>query len=130
MLDLIRRHNRLNGIWFSIGEFVFIFLAIGGLGTAHLVLGNFTLAIIEWGIAVNCFPVVVIGVRMLMDRGETGKATGYFWNKQAREQLKRDNPHMLRDTLTLTAATLIPFVLLILVVYQLVRSEPPANLSP
>jgi hypothetical protein len=75
MLDLIRRHNRLNGIWFSICEFVSILLAIGGLGTAHLVLGNFTLAIIEWGIAVNCFPVVVIGVRMLMDRGETGKAT-------------------------------------------------------
>ena len=120
MTDLIRRHNRLNGIPFTITEFALIALVMGVFGTLHLVRHNFTFAVIEWGIAVNGLLFVMIGVRMLMDRDEAEKRTASFWNKQARQQHLRENPHMLRDTLTLTAATLIPFVTLTLVLYQLI----------
>ena len=110
MTDIIRRHNRINGIPFSIAEFALITLVMGVFFAVHVVRHNLPFAVIEGGIALNCLPVVAIGVRMLKEREEAGKPLGSFWNKEARQQLRRENPHMLRDTLVLTAATLIPFL--------------------
>jgi hypothetical protein len=120
MTDLIRRHNRLNGILFSIVEFAFIALVMAVFITLHVVHRNFTFAVIEFGIALNCLPVVVIGVRMLKERDEAGKVLGSFWNKEARQQLLKENPHMLWDTLSLTSATLIPFLSFAIVLCEII----------
>jgi hypothetical protein len=119
MIDVIRRHNRLNGILFSIAEFACIMIVMGGFGMAHIIVGNFTFAVVEWGIALNCIPIIAIGVRTLKNQAVTGERAASFWNKQARQELIRENPQMLRDTLTLGGATLIPFGSLAVVAYDL-----------
>jgi len=93
---------------------------MGVFGALHLVRHAFTLAVIEWGIAVNCLPVVVIGICMLRDRDEAGKRITSFWNKEARQQHRRENPHMLGDTLALTAATAMPFLAFAVVLCEMI----------
>ena len=74
------------------------------------------------GIALNCVPVVVYGIRAWRENRVKGVRIGSFWNREAREQLRRENPHMLRDTLALTAATLLPFATLAAVLFDAVRA--------
>ena len=116
MIDIILRHNRLNGILFSIVEFGFIGLLVGAFATYYLLHRKPFHAAVAWGITVNCLPVIVIGTRMLFDSSER---TPSYWNKGARQKHLRDNPNMLRDTLVLTTATLIPFVALASVLVEL-----------
>src|SRR5262245_11687255 len=117
MIDIIQRHNRLNGILFSIAEFAFICLLVGAFAIYYLLHNKPIHAAVAWGITLNCLPVILIGTRMLFDPSE---ASPSFWNKDARQNHLRDNPTMLRDTLILTTATLIPFVALASVLVDVV----------
>ena len=116
MIDIILRHNRLNGILFSIVEFAFIGLLVGAFATYYSLHKKALHAAVAWGITLNCLPVILIGTRMLFDSSED---TPPIWNKDARQKHLRDNPKMLRDTLVLTTATLIPFVALASVLVEL-----------
>lgn len=127
MIAIIKRHNRLNGIPFSIAEFALIALFVGVYATYYLIHHDIILAIIGWGITVNCLPVVVIGIRMAMDRTEAKNRIAPFWHKEARRQHMRENPNMLRDTLALTTATLLPFVSLAAVLYDAIRFRKDGN---
>jgi len=120
---IIRRHNRLNGVIFSIIEFGLIALFIGAFATYYLTHHRFVLAIIAWGITLNCVPVVIHAIRGLREKQITSNHIGSFWDKKTRDQHKRENPHMLRDTLVLTVATLIPFVTFIAVLYELFTAK-------
>ena len=110
MRDIIQRHNRINGVTFAIVEFGLIALFIGSFATWYLLHRKVVMAIISWGITLNCVPVAVYGFRRLAHDRATGNRTGSFWDKKAREQHMRENPHMLRDTMLLTLGTLLPFV--------------------
>jgi hypothetical protein len=123
VIDIIKRHNRLNGIRFSIAEFGLIALIVGAFAAYYLTHHRAVMAVVTTGLTANCLPVVVIGVRMLMDRTERGNRVPPFWSKQGRRQHLRENPHMLRDTMTLTSATLIPFLALAVVLYELATSR-------
>ncbi len=122
MRDIIQRHNRLNGLAFSVIEFGLIALLVGTFATYYVFHHRVILAVISWGISVNCLPVVVYGIRSLRDNQAKGRRIGSFWSKQTREQRKAENPHMLRDTLILTAATLLPFVSLVAVLFDVFAS--------
>jgi hypothetical protein len=123
MRSIIHRHNRLNGLAFSIIEFAFIALLIGTFATYYLFHRRAVLAVIAWGITLNCLPVVVIGLRQLGQDRATGKPIGSFWEKKARDQHKLENPHMLRDTMILTIAALLPFVMVAAVLFD--STKPP-----
>jgi hypothetical protein len=123
MIAIIKQHNRLNGIPFSIAEFAVIALIVGAYATYYAIHYEVALALIGWGITANCLTVIVIGIRMLIDRTEPKNRIAPFWKKDARQQHLRDNPHMLRDTLALTTAMLLPFLALVLVLYQGTRSR-------
>ena len=122
MLDIIRRHNRLNGLVFSIVEFGFIAVLVGAYATYYILHTRLVMAIIGWGITLNCLAVVVIGLRQLAHDRASGRSIGSFWDKKTRERLRRENPHMLRDTLTLCVGTLLPFVSVLAVLSDIVRS--------
>jgi hypothetical protein len=109
MRDIIQRHNRLNGVAFSTIEFGLIALLAGTFASYYVIHNKVLLAFIWWGITLNCVPVVVYGIRAWRDRRATGERIGTIWDKEARARHMRENPHMLRDTLVLTAATLVPF---------------------
>ena len=116
MIGIIKRHNRLNGVTFAIVEFSLIAIVVGVFTALHAIRGNIPNSLVTAGIAANCLTVVIIGARMLRD-----PQIPPYWNKSAREQHLRENPNMLRDTLLLTTATLIPFVVLVAVLYETYR---------
>lgn len=124
MLDIIQRHNRLNGLAFSIFEFGFIALFVGAFAAYYLVHRRWVMASIGWGITLNCLPVVIYGLRQLRQAKTGGQTTGsYYSDRQARQQYRRENPLMLRDTLILTVGTLLPFVTLAAVLFDVLRTS-------
>ena len=124
MRDIIQRHNRLNGLMFSITEFGLIALVIGVFATYYLIHQRWGIAFIGWGITLNCVPVVVLGLHQWAQVKAGGQSIrSYFADRRARAQYRRENPHMLRDTLVLTIATMLPFVSLAGVLFNLPRAQ-------
>ena len=117
MRDIILRHNQLNGLAFSIVEFGFIALFVCVFGTYCGLHERFGLFVIAWGITLNCIPVVAYGIRQWVQERAAGVKASSFWDKEARERLKKENPRMLRDTLVLALATLVPFVCFVAVLF-------------
>jgi len=83
------------------------------------------MAFIACGIALNCIPVVIYGIRALRENRARGERIGSFWDRKAREQHRRENPHMLRDTLVLTVATVLPFVCFATVLFDVLKMSRP-----
>lgn len=125
MSNIIQRHNRLNGVTFSIVEFGLIAMFSGTFATYYLLHHKAVMAIISWGITLNCVPVVVYGIRQLAHDRANGIRIGSFWDKKTRDRHKRENPHMLRDTMLLTVGTLLPFVSLAAVLFDVFRPPKP-----
>ena len=119
--DIIQRHNRLNGVTLSIVEFTAIALFIGAFATYYLLHRRFLLALIGWGITLNCVPVAVYGLRQLAHDRATGKSISSFWDREAREQHRRENPHMLRDVIILTVTIAVPFLALAALLFEALR---------
>lgn len=126
MRDIIQRPNRLNGVTFSIIEFGLVALFVGAFAAYYVAHRKVVLAVISWGITLNCVPVVVYGIRQLAHDRATGNRSGSFWDKKERDRHKRENPHMLRDTLVLTVATLLPFVCVGAVLCDIFKSTKPS----
>lgn len=123
MVAIIKAHNRLNGIKFSIGEFVLMLLAVGPFAIYYLVHQEFLLAFIAWGITLNFLPVLAFGIRQLLDKKQEENKNGTMWDKKAREKLMLEHPHMLKDTLLLVGAILLPFVALAITLYEILKSR-------
>lgn len=115
MIRMIKSHNELNGLKFVIFEFGLMALLLIAFAVYCLMRQRLLLGLFFGGIGLNCLPVVYYGLRALR-KGEG--SSGTIWNPQAREKLIARNPHMLRDTLTLAGATLLPMLVLIFVVVE------------
>jgi hypothetical protein len=114
MRKIIQRHNRLNGLVFSMAEFLFIGLIAGVFATYYIIHWRWLMAFVGCGITLNCMPVVVDGwCQLIKERGGGRFIGSYYSDKTAREQHRRENPHMLRDTLVFVVAALLPFVMLL-----------------
>jgi hypothetical protein len=119
MRDIIRRHNRLNGLVFSIVEFGLISLFTGSFATYYLIHMRWVMAFIGWGITLNCLPVIIYGLRQLAEARARGESMGsYYSDKSAREQHRRENPHKFADAMILMIAVLIPFLMLVAVIWD------------
>jgi hypothetical protein len=124
MRGIIQRHNRLNGLIFSIVEFVFIALFAGAFAAYYIAHRRWAMALIGSGIVFNCASVVFYGWRQLVDARSGGQAIGsYYSDKKAREQHRRENPHMFFDTLVFVTAALLPFVMLLAVLFDIPREK-------
>ena len=123
MLVIIKAHNRLNGLYFSVIEFALIALLVGVFAGYYLLHQQWVYAAVSGGIALNCLPVVALGLGALAARKPGAPPQRSIWDKTARPQLIRDNPHMQQDTLVLTFATLLPYVSLAAVVYELWKAR-------
>lgn len=115
---IIRRHNALNGQCFSLLEFGLIALLIGSFSAYYLLHRDVIMALITLGITLNCLPVVVFAGRTLLTTASHTRV-GSIWDRRARARHLHENPHMLRDTLLLTGATLLPFACLLAVLVEL-----------
>lgn len=108
LLGKIDDHNRYNGFWFSAAEFGITAILAAAAAGYFVSVGRWLPALVGVGIAVNCGPVAVAalrdGLRGVQSIGWSGLASG-----EVRARIGADRPHLLRDTLTITALTLLPF---------------------
>jgi hypothetical protein len=120
MIRIIKFHNRLNGIKFAAIEFALIALIVAPFAVYYCLHQRYVLAFISAGIMLNCLPVVYYGIDA-WHKGQGDSPT--IWNRQARDKLGLENPHMLRDTLVLAGLTLLPLVVLVLVLIEVTQSR-------
>ena len=128
--EVIRRvieHNQLNGVALSVVEFLLVVAAaafIGiGLGLHHRWIG----AALAAGTVLNCLVVIGDGVAAWR-RGERGASLRRLFHAQYREEVSRNHPTLMRDTMILAAAAVVPYALLIAVVSEhLVDLVPEAQ---
>ena len=122
MIRIIRGHNRLNGLTFSAVEFGLVGLAVLALAGYFLSAGSLLLAVVTIGIAVNCVPVVWLGIASLR-AGESDIGLRAMLRPAVRAAALREHPTMQRDTYVLAGATLLPFVVAIAVVIEARRTH-------
>ncbi len=122
MIRIIRGHNRLNGLTFSTVEFGLVGLVGLALAGYFLAAGAFLLALVTIGIAVNCIPVVWLGIGSLR-AGEPDIGLRAMLRPAARAAALREDPTMQRDTYILAGSTLLPFFVAIAVVIEVRRKR-------
>src|SRR5262245_460065 len=122
MIQRIRTHNLLNGLVFSILEFLIIALVVSPFSIYYVVHRHMIYALVSIGILLNCLTVVLIGWRQWRGK-EKGVGLRRFMDKEEREKIGRENPHLLAGTLTITITALVAFVLIALVVYELLSGR-------
>ena len=123
MREIVQRHNRLNELLFSIAEFALIAILIGAFATYYLFHRSPLMAFVACGITLNCATVVFYGARQIAHDCVHGKPIGSYFDRASREQHRRENPHMLRDTPTFTVTAVLPFILLLAVLFDLPRRK-------
>ena len=124
MIKRIKTHNLLNGIVFSIVEFAIIAAVIIPFAIYYIFHVQVFYALVSVGIIINCLSVAILGIRQWNNKEqEIGWQRLYskqgLLDKQVRERIDRENPHLLRDTIIITVTTLIPYVLLLLTIFDL-----------
>jgi hypothetical protein len=113
LVELIREHNRLNGLRFSIVEFVLVgavalFLAISGVW--HLLIGI--------GIALNMATVAIVGVWQIRDGERSEGSPWKMFDSRYRQKIAREHPNLSIHTALIVVTSLIPFLLTVLVIVQ------------
>jgi len=127
MIQRIRTHNLLNGIKFSIAEFVIIALLISPFAIYYILHAKVIFALVSVGLILNCLTVAALGLRQWF-----GKEQGIGWrgllDKKERARIDRANPHLLKDTLLITVTALVPYVMIGLVAYELLTRSKDGRL--
>lgn len=108
MLRIIREHNSLNGLRFTLFEFLFIALLMTGSAAYLALSAHLLLSLVAAGIAVNCIPVIMqAGVSL--HAGEVDRDWRATFSPSQRAAVLRDHPTAQRDTWILSLATVLPF---------------------
>ena len=105
MIDKIKNHISAFGAKFVVTEFVFVGLTTGAVALFFLIHAQFALAFIALGLTLNCLPVVVFGIGALV-------------NREDRKNARIDERQTLKDTLALSAAMIVPFLLSVMTVCE------------
>lgn len=121
MIERIEVHNRLNGYAFVIVEFVLVVALIGGFGAYYATHGRALEAVIALGIAANALVIVLLCLRSVW-RGERGVGLRRLYTDPAvKRQVMLANPRLTADTMLITGAVLVPFILVLVMVWTAIR---------
>jgi predicted signal transduction protein with EAL and GGDEF domain len=118
MIRRIKTHNLLNGIIFSIVEFVITDLIIAPFAIYYVLHGKVLYATISIGIILNCLMIVLFGLQQYKNK-EKDVGIQHMFNKSVRERISREYPHLSNDTSVLVITMLLPFVMFIWILYEL-----------
>jgi hypothetical protein len=108
LLTKIEDHNRYNGFLFAAIEFGSIAAVTAALAIYFAAVQRWPAALIAAGLAANCTPVAFLALRSGR-RGDPQIGYAGLANAKVRQQIGAAHPHLLRDTLTITVLTLIPY---------------------
>ncbi len=117
MIQRIKTHNLLNGIKFSIAEFIFIPLVISPFAIYYIAHAQAGYALVSVGIILNCLTIPALGLRQLRNN-EKDIGLRAFTDKDERDRIGKEHPHLLLDTLLINVTSLLPFVLFVIVAYE------------
>ena len=118
MISRIKTHNLVNGVVFSIVEFLVTAGIIAPFVAYYVIHGGTLYAVIAIGIMLNCLTIVAFGAQQYRNK-EKDTGIQHLFNEKVREQINRECPHLGNDTLILVVTILLPFVMLIWVLYEL-----------
>ena len=118
MMRIVRGHNRLNGLRFSVVEFGIVGLVVVVLAGYFFLSGAVLTGLVALGIATNCAPVVLLGIGSIR-AGEPDIGLRAMLRPAVRAEALREYPSMQRDTYILAGATLLPFVVAVAVGIEL-----------
>lgn len=102
MIERIKTHNHLNGLRFSMAEFVLIAGVISPFAGYYVLHGRYGYALISVGLIINCLTVAAFSWQQ--------------WRTKA--PVPPPPSHLLVDTLLLVTTALMPYALFMLVVYE------------
>lgn len=108
MQSIIREHNTLNGLRFTVCEFLTIGLLMTGSAAYLALSSHLMLSVVAAGIAANCIPVIVQAVVSLR-AGEVDRGWRATFSPFQRAAVLHDHPTAQRDTWILSVATLFPY---------------------
>lgn len=109
MIRRIVEHNRLNGVVFSIVEFLLVAAAAGLIAVGQARQHQYVGLALAAGTALNALVVVAFGVAA-WSRGERGSSIRKAFTATGRAEIARAHPRLTVDTLALVVAVLLPYV--------------------
>ena len=80
--------------------------------------GRVLYATVAIGIILNCLMIVAFGLQQYKNK-EQDVGIQHMFNKRVQEQISREHPNLGNDTSVLVITMLLPFVMLIWVLYEL-----------
>ena len=110
MIRRINEHQKLNGVVFTVVEFLLVAAAACLIALGFWQQGNVLVAILAIGTLVNASLVVGFGIAAWR-RGERGERLTRVFSRSGRAEIAAGHPHLGRDTILLTVAALVPFLL-------------------
>lgn len=117
MIRRLREHNHLNGIAFVAAEFLLVTAAAVFIALSFARQGNLAGTLLAAGTALNSLVVVGFAIAAYA-RGERGAGVLKLASSAYRAEVEREHPTLMKDTLMLTAAVLLPYCLTLLVGYE------------
>ncbi|MGH2467729.1 MAG: hypothetical protein ACRDGL_08365 [Candidatus Limnocylindrales bacterium] len=113
MVRTIREHHALNGLRFSVVEFLVMAVLAAVLAGSAVAIGRPLLAVLLVGIVLNCLTVAAFGIAWLR-AGVPDQPLAATFSPAARARTLRQHPDAQRATWILTAAVLVPYLVLAL----------------
>ena len=114
MIRRLEEHNRLNGFVFVVAEFAVIGAITAALAVLYGARHQWIGLLAGCGITANSL-VVIASVISQLRHGETDVGIWRVYaDSRVRAQVARDDPGLSRDTVMITGAVLVPFLLLAL----------------
>jgi hypothetical protein len=121
MIARVETHNRLNGFGFVIGEFGLIGLVALVFAVLYAAKGDGLPAVACVGITANSIVVIWRAVRA-MRRGQPSIGLWRIYTQpDVRAQVMREHPGLSAETLLITVAVVVPFLLLLIVAVEAAR---------
>lgn len=111
MIRLIHEHNTLNGLRFSVIEFMVMAAVVAGFAVYIASAGASLFAIGLLGVGANCLVVAAVGIRSLR-AGEQDRSLGATFSPSSRARILQEHPDAQRATWALSALTLVPFAVM------------------
>ena len=119
---LIRDHNRVNGLWFSVVEFLLMTVLCLGMAVLFIDAGAVVFGVVAAGIGANCVVIVVLGVGSLR-AGEPDIGLRAAFTPSGRARMRAEYPHLQRETFVLAGATLLPGIVAAWTVVERLQSR-------
>ena len=122
MIRLIREHNTLNGLRFTLIEFSVMAVVVASFAIYFAIAGATVLAVALLGVAANCLVVAAVSIRSLR-AGEEDRSLAETFSPSSRARILQDHPDAQRATWALSALTLIPFAVATFVLVGRIRRQ-------